>query len=304
MKQARILIVEDDSSIGNIFEKTLYSLGYQVIGTTASGEDAVKIAEEERPDLILMDIMLEGRMDGIEAGQVIFHSLNIPVVFVTAFMDENFLEQAKKSHMLFGYLIKPVSKFQLRSQIEILLHQHKLETEKIYEKRGEEILQANNAIIAVDDVGEIRFVNEAAENLLGENAEGKNLFSHQGLQKTHSYCIILNQFNSGKIMIGSVSPIADKDGSLQGSVLMFKETEMVLRDSEKIDDIVLDEMKNKDEMLTLCSVCKKVKNQKYCWENIEHFLGMSKIQISHGFCPTCMDKLFAEREKKKKELEG
>ncbi|MEE8432422.1 MAG: response regulator [Candidatus Desulfatibia sp.] len=108
MAKAKVLIVEDDGIIAMDLESRLKSFGYSVPGIVSYGEDAVKKVEECRPDLVFMDIVLKGEIDGIEAADQIRTQFNIPVVFVTAHMDEDRLERAKLT-LPFGYVIKPFS---------------------------------------------------------------------------------------------------------------------------------------------------------------------------------------------------
>src|SRR4051812_48263164 len=106
MKPARILVVEDDFGVASEIEAKLSRLGYAVVGSTPRGEDAPALALGARPDLILMDIRLEGTVDGIDAAHEIRKTCHIPVVFVTAYADDETLKRASSSGP-FGYLIKP-----------------------------------------------------------------------------------------------------------------------------------------------------------------------------------------------------
>jgi len=104
MTKSKVMIVEDEYIISADLRERVELLGYQVCGQTASGEEAVRLAKQERPDSILMDVVLCGRMDGIEAARQIRTDLNIPIIFLTAYMDEKSLERAqavKPSGLLF-----------------------------------------------------------------------------------------------------------------------------------------------------------------------------------------------------------
>lgn len=98
-------------------------MGYSVSGIVGTGEDAVKKAEELYPDLILMDIMLKGDMNGIQAAEQIIENYDIPVIYLTAYFDDNTLEQAKKTAP-HGYIIKPYEDMGLRSAIEMAVYNH------------------------------------------------------------------------------------------------------------------------------------------------------------------------------------
>lgn len=127
MSKTNILIVEDESIIAKDIQQSLKKLGYTVVGVSSTGEDAIEKAEELKPDLILMDIMLKGQISGIEAAGVIRGKLNIPVIFLTAYADESTLNKAKVSEP-YGYIIKPFKEIDLRTSIEMSLYKHEKET--------------------------------------------------------------------------------------------------------------------------------------------------------------------------------
>jgi CheY-like chemotaxis protein len=124
-KGSRILIVEDEMVISLEISQTLKRLGYDVAGQAIDGTDAIRLAHEVDPDLILMDIRLNGGMDGIEAASRIKEQLDIPVIFLSAHSDEATLERAIAVSPS-GYLIKPFKDRELYSTIELSLHKHNL----------------------------------------------------------------------------------------------------------------------------------------------------------------------------------
>lgn len=128
MTQANILIVDDERIINMDTVRRLEHLGYTVAGVADSGEEGVAQADKTRPDLVLMDIRMPGKMDGIAAAAQIQEQFSIPVVYVTAFGDEETLERAKVTDP-FGYIIKPYNDRDLRVAIEIALIKSKLEQE-------------------------------------------------------------------------------------------------------------------------------------------------------------------------------
>ena len=124
-----IMVVEDESVVALHISEMLNRMGYNVTATADSGEDAIKKAEEIRPDIVLMDIVLKGEMDGIEAAGQIHSRFNIPVIFLTAYGDEQTLERAKITEP-YGYVLKPFKERELRIAIEIALYKHRVESEK------------------------------------------------------------------------------------------------------------------------------------------------------------------------------
>ncbi len=121
-----ILIVEDEMIVAKDIERTLMNLGYQVSSTVSSGKQVIKKAKTDKPDLILMDIVLRGEMNGIEAAEQIHTRLNIPVVYLTAYADKKTLQRAKITEP-YGYILKPFSERELHSTIEIALHECQME---------------------------------------------------------------------------------------------------------------------------------------------------------------------------------
>jgi signal transduction histidine kinase len=128
MNSVKILIVEDEQLVADDLRETLESLGYTVPALVASGEEAILQAELLKPDLILMDIRLEGKMDGIAASMHIQSRFHIPVVYLTANADRATLERAKISQP-FGYILKPFDEKILSTTIEIALSRHQAEVE-------------------------------------------------------------------------------------------------------------------------------------------------------------------------------
>jgi PAS domain S-box-containing protein len=126
MKRARIIVVEDDRVVARDIAAQLERMGHVILATLPRGEDAVALAMQERPDLVLMDIRLDGRIDGIEAARAIREHCRIPVIFLTAYADDQTLERAAGTEAS-GYLLKPLDESQLRTSIEMVLHKHTTE---------------------------------------------------------------------------------------------------------------------------------------------------------------------------------
>jgi signal transduction histidine kinase len=127
MSTARVLIVEDESIIALDIQTSLRTAGYQVVSIAATAEEAINDTAHLQPDLVLMDIRLDGEMDGVETAEYIRQKWQLPIVFLTAHADENTLTRAKKSQP-FGYILKPFDDRELITTIEIALSRHKAET--------------------------------------------------------------------------------------------------------------------------------------------------------------------------------
>ncbi|MCT4581792.1 MAG: response regulator [Flavobacteriales bacterium] len=128
MSKANILVVEDESIVSKDIQLSLKKLGYNVIGSATTGAKAIEMALELQPDIILMDIMLKGDINGIRATKRIQTRANIPVIYLTAYADENTLERAKVTQP-YGYIIKPFKEIDLQTSIEMALYKHKKQLE-------------------------------------------------------------------------------------------------------------------------------------------------------------------------------
>jgi CheY-like chemotaxis protein/DNA-binding PadR family transcriptional regulator len=126
---AKILVVDDEAIITMQLEERLSAMGYTVTGMAASGEDAVDKARRFRPDLVLMDIVMPGKMNGIEAAKIVTQELDIPVVFVTSYADDKIIEQAK-SVRPYGYIVKPFNELEIKAAIEVALFRKATEQEE------------------------------------------------------------------------------------------------------------------------------------------------------------------------------
>ncbi len=126
MTGPRILITEDERIVAEDLRLTLIQLGYDVVGSVATGEEAVERAKELVPDIILMDIFLAGEMDGIAAAETIRSTSDIPVVYLTAFADPQIMEKAKITQP-YGYILKPYQERELHTIIEIALYKHRID---------------------------------------------------------------------------------------------------------------------------------------------------------------------------------
>jgi len=129
MLEAKIMIVEDEAILATDLRNQLQTMGYSVTAIASSKEKALQRIAEDPPDLVLMDIRIKGRADGIDTAREIKARYGIPVIYLTAYADETFLERAKITEP-FGYMIKPVETRELHSTIEISLYKVKMDRER------------------------------------------------------------------------------------------------------------------------------------------------------------------------------
>ena len=133
MSKINVLVVEDESIVSKDIQHSLKKLGYNIVGASATGEKAIEIAGSEKPDIVLMDIMLKGDMNGIEAAETIKYKYSIPVIFLTAYADESTLAKAK-IRQPYGYILKPFKEIDLHTTIEIAIYKHVKELEVVKER--------------------------------------------------------------------------------------------------------------------------------------------------------------------------
>jgi PAS domain S-box-containing protein len=169
---AAILVVEDERIVACDIEESLLALGYDVVGTASSADECWTAVARRRPDLVLMDVRIQGEMDGIETARRLRASYDIPVVYLTAYADERSIERACETAP-HGYVLKPFRSGELRSAVEVALVKHRLETElKQRERWFSTTLDAiGDAVIAADRDGIVTLVNPMAAALLGADRQ-------------------------------------------------------------------------------------------------------------------------------------
>ncbi|QSA98479.1 PAS domain S-box protein [Methylococcus sp. EFPC2] len=245
---ARVLVVEDEALVAEEIRDRLTRLGYEVVGVADTGRQAIAAAEQTRPGLVLMDIRLKGRMDGIEAGEHIYRRWEIPVVFLTAHSDQATFERAKLTAP-FGYILKPFRERDLLMAIEMALHRHSLEQNlKESHFTFHTILNSvAEGVIATDVAGRVRFMNPKAEVMTGwciEDAQGQalervlmladeasrapvNYLSGTALHRQPAFSsdqpvILLDRSRSSEIPVEiSAAPIISASGKLAGAAVSF-----------------------------------------------------------------------------------
>lgn len=247
MATSKILVVEDEVIVAKTIAGQLKQLGYTVADTASSGAAAIAKVAETQPDLVLMDIVLKGEMDGVTAATQIREQRDIPIIYLTAYADDNTLQRAKLTQP-FGYIVKPFTANDLRVAIEIGLFKHQVARE-LQENRDQmaTLLQSmGDAVIATDAQGAVVFMNPVAEALTGwqqNEASGKavaeifQLIDEVTEQPTENpvmrvlqehQVVYLDNFTNlvtrGKTHIpiaGSASPLKRSTGEVSGTVIVF-----------------------------------------------------------------------------------
>ena len=248
MTSPRILVVEDESILAVYIRTSLESLGYQVTAVVDTGNLALLEVERQRPDLVLMDIRLKGDQDGIETAEKIYERFDVPVVYLTAYADDDTLQRAKQTAS-YGYLLKPFDEKDLRPAIEIALNRHSLELKLRQRERWfSATLKSIGDAVAVTDVrGQIIYLNPVAQSLTNWSASealGQDLdrvFSlvtesgreprenmalgaiRKGVVVTAGKNILTDRKGQQRPVEISAAPIQDESGSVVGAVLIFRE---------------------------------------------------------------------------------
>jgi CheY-like chemotaxis protein len=183
---ARILVVEDDVNVAAVMEARLESFGYSVCEIAQSGTKAIETSERHRPDLILMDILLEGDMNGIEAAEKISTTSDVPIIFVTCLNDPSVLDRAIKTNPS-GYLVKPYDNAELRSCVEIALVKHRATKE-----REKLIAQLENALLQVKRLSGLLPICASCKKIRTEQGDWEQIedyiATHSEADFSHSIC--------------------------------------------------------------------------------------------------------------------
>jgi PAS domain-containing protein len=163
MQPKKIIIIEDDKMLSTVFRMFLNQIGHELIGFYTSAQDAIDKIEEEKPDIVLMDILLPGQMNGIAASNFIKEKYNIPTIYISSSTDTDTLTNALKSNP-YGYLLKPIDKYSLQVAIEIAIQ--KFEKEQEFYRTQNAITNIPFYAFIVDNNRNIIWQNKTfAENL-------------------------------------------------------------------------------------------------------------------------------------------
>ncbi len=248
MEVAQILVVEDERITAKDIKYSLEKVGHHVPAMVSTGEDAIKKAREFKPDIVLMDIKLEGKVDGIEAAETIRSKFAIPVIYLTCYSDQDTIERVKTSqpsaYILkepFEFLHKPFIENELFTAINIILYR-RVEENKINNNDNlvSSILETiNEGVITTDKMGNIKYMNLAAENLSGWNEQNSlglsiheifpdlkldlNMPYKSDLKDIIGENVYINALNNDKIPItGTLIPLKNDDGTNNGVIILFQ----------------------------------------------------------------------------------
>lgn len=264
MKTEKILVVEDDMVMAIHIKKMLKKMGFKVVGIALSGDEAIEKAGALKPDLMLMDIVLKGDMDGIEAASEIQNLYDIPVVYLTAYLDDKTYERAKLTKP-YGFLTKPIKKNVFRVTVETAIYKHDIdkqlaENEKLYKL----ILDtASSGVFFADSNNRIKYLNQNMADALGYSTEeilntsitmfmdakSKNSFKYmnewkKGKNRVNEFHLVRKDGSTFWALI-SASPVKDANGKYSGVIGVItdinarKAFEMALVEQERRSEAAL-----------------------------------------------------------------
>lgn len=249
ISNSKILIVEDDRTSADLLSRWLLLLGFEISGIFPKGEDALAAVEKAEPDLILMDIMLAGNIDGIETAMIVKEKFSVPVIFLTALSDESAIQRAKAAEP-YGYLMKPFAKKDLQASIEIALYRRKMERQLIESEIWfrTTLSSIGDGVIATDNENKIRFTNSVFDKLGGflpNECIGKKLedvyetqhdtttegllyqsleFDPDSFDEPLQHKILVTKDNRQIPIEEKISSIKSADGKILGKVISLRDT--------------------------------------------------------------------------------
>jgi PAS domain S-box-containing protein len=212
MSKTKILVVEDESIVAKDIQNTLIKLGYDVPATASNAAAAYDKLDEIQPDLVFLDIKLKGDVDGIQIAERIKDAYDIPVIFLTSFVDKQTLDRAKVTEP-YGYLVKPFSEPDLQTTVEMALYkfQKDKETRNSKERFESALINIEDAILILDTNYRINFMNPMGESLTGygnESGQGTDIFSVLKLENETGSTLTREQL-SEQIRKGNVFELKD-----------------------------------------------------------------------------------------------
>ncbi len=261
LEKVSILVVEDESIIALTIKEMLNQYGYSGIEVVGSGEKAIEAYREKEFGLVLMDIRLRGKLDGIETAQYLLSIREALVIFITAFSDKEALDRAKTVNP-YGYLMKPFKGSDIHTCIQVALNRYQLERKIVENERwfSTTFNSISDAVISIDLVNRIRFINPAARHLIGlpEDEEPNGYLSSDivldccdwsqpvsllqlAVETRKGQTVLvpvssLKRLNSDQTLAvnGELAPIVDDHKQILGTVIVLRDVSEKLRDEERL----------------------------------------------------------------------
>lgn len=322
--QASIMIVDDEQIVAKDLELSLKRWGYNVSGIATDVEEALSLTTVTHPDLVLMDVRLRGQKDGIDAARAIREQSGTPVLYLTAYADEETLNRARDTEP-YGYLVKPFQDDELHAAVEMALEKHRRDMARgSAAVRREAVLRAAlDAIVVMDDEGRILELNEAAEKLFRlepRQAVGRLFASHfaPDLSENRDYVRVFQALATpagalpgqridmtGVRSDGSTFPaeLAMVRTETQGRsvfVAFVRDNTERKRSEDEMNRFLSSLLRSSGrkkpfpEFIPICAACSKARDENGEWMRIEAYLQEHlEISFTHGYCRECAARLLA-----------
>lgn len=244
--RSKVLIVEAEGVFALDLQRLLLAAGYEIVGIAHEGEEALALAEANRPDVVLIDIRLQGKIDGVQTANLMNERFDIPIIYLTAHVGETTLRRSRVTEP-FGYLFKPLDEKVLFTTIEIAIHHHKME--KQLKESGQWLntilTSVGDGLLAVDEEDYIRFINPVAVKLTGWDEEHAfemkladvykiidentlqpvdcTLPASQGTAQTHQQILLVTRDGQTIPIEAIIAPIRSDQGKFHGKVIAFRD---------------------------------------------------------------------------------
>lgn len=246
--KGKILVVEDEPIVALDLQQEVEQLGLSVVGQAESADEALMAAEENRPDLALMDVRIVGSLDGIQTARLLREAYGIPVIFLTSYSDEPTIRRAARE-LPYGYLTKPFQRRELKAALEVGLHRGKTEAQRKAEQEAltTTVSGMREGVLLISAAAEVRFMNTAAEDLTGwavEDAKGKAVVEILRLPENcqclpragrddgavEEFGVALDRNGGGRLLVDvSVSALSSHSGERTGWVITLRDAAERLR---------------------------------------------------------------------------
>lgn len=323
----KVLIIEDEQLIATDIQDIIKSYGYEVAGIFSKGEEVLENYNTINPDIILMDIMLDGELDGIETGLKIRSIDDVPIIYLTALADRKTIE-ATKEVTPYGYILKPFEAKELFAAIEMALVKFESD-KKLSEKNAqfESIFKGNpEPCVYLDHEFSIIDINPRFQDFFGyelQEIKGKEINSiiiseeyiseatklNNDTLSGYVYFDTFRKAKNGELLPVSISaaPIVINEKA-KGYFVIYKDIIERKKIEEERENLIkelrkaLDEVKTLEGLVPICSHCKKIRDDSGFWGNVEQYIAKhSNVDFSHGICPDCLKKHYPEQYKKMKD---
>ncbi len=327
MQRTTIMVVEDEPIVARDVQLSLERLGYHVPATASSGEEAIRRAKECEPDLVLMDIVLKGALDGIETAEYLQRQLSVPVVYLTAYADQQTVQRAKSTAPM-GYVLKPFQPAELQRTVQLALSRAREDRQLRESVRWlvTMVCCVNEAIITTNRAGTVTYLNPAAERMTGWSqveAVGAGLTAlligrpgfdveeaqnpaframAEGRVVTLEEVILIGRDGTERRVGGTAAPVASESGAILGAVLALHEPASSAATLPTPSDPtpLAEELQgglSLQGVITLCAWCKRVPEADGEWSDLDAYLTQhAGVVFNGGLCPDCLDRCFPAQQ--------